>query len=139
MQFSITKLLLENAHEFPLTPEWERLLYEEFYTQWLSDEIDMTDPVIYVEELYQAFLVKFNKAAAKLAPTFKAQNIEQLASGAYRVTLQVEGERIRKIFDTLDEARLFRNDLLKHPKVGGMMKDAFIATLNDARSALKAA
>ena len=119
--FSIQTLLLDNAHEFPLTPEWERLLYEEFYTQWLSDELDMTDPVIYVEELCQVFLAKFNKAAAKLKPVFKAQNIEQIASGAYRVTLQVEGERIRKTFDSLDEARLYRNDMVKLPKVGGFM------------------
>ena len=121
MQFSIAQLLLDNAYEFPITPEWERLLYEEFYNQWLNDELNMTDPVIYVEDQYQAFLTEFNKALIKLTPVFKSQNIEQLPGGTYRVTVQIDGNRVRQTFDTLDEARLFRNEMLNHPKVEGFM------------------
>lgn len=127
MQFSVTQLLLDNAYEFPITPEWGRLLYEEFYTQWLSDELDMTDPVIYVEAKYQAFLTKFNKAVIKLTPVFNCKNIELLPGGTYRVTVQVEGSRVRQTFDTLDAARLFRNEMLDHSKVEGFMSRPYAA------------
>lgn len=128
--FSIQDTLLSNAYEFApnatLTDEWTRLLFEELYLEWLghneelSDEpMDIAALISYMDAQYEAFMTKL--VSAYDPPAFKANNIDQLPSGAYRVRLMVGDERIAKSFDSLDEARLFRNDMLKHPKVGGFM------------------
>lgn len=137
--FSIQTLLLDNAFEFPITPEWERLLYEEFYVEWMNDDTLLTPLLTYLEEQYNAFIVKDFKQVEILTPVFKSQNIEELPGGKYRVTVQIEGSRVRQTFDTLDAARYFRNELLGVPKVGGLMADAFAASLRDERSTLTAA
>ena len=120
--FSIQDTLLSNAYEFApnatLTPEWERLVYEEFYLEWLGHDEELSDEPMdiaallsYMNAQYEGFMVKL--VAAYKPPTFKANNIDQLPSGAYRVRLMVGDERIAQTFDTLDQARLFRNDMLK--------------------------
>ncbi len=119
--FSIQTLLLDNAFEFPITLEWERLLYEEFYVQWMNDDTLLMPILTYVEEQYNAFIAKHAKEAKRLTPVFNSQNIEELPGGKYRVTVQIEGSRVRQIFDTLDAARYFRNELLGVPKVSGLM------------------
>ena len=122
LNFSVTTLLINNTFEFcpntDVSPEWQRLLYEEFYNEWSSDESIRTHLERYMDKRFDKFMDQLK--AAYVEPVFKSKNIEELPGGKYRVTVQVEGSRVRQVFDTLDAARLFRNQMTNHPTVGGM-------------------
>lgn len=125
--FRIASLLLDNPSEFPLDDEWLRLLRAEF-------EAHAADTDYLFQEFYRLLALE-----QPTATPFKSQHIELLPSGKYRVRVTLNGKRIAQTYDTLDQARLVRNKLLNHSKVGGMMAAAFIASLRDERSTLATA
>jgi len=141
--FSVQDCLLFNTYEFcpnaNVSPEWQRLLYEEFYNDWLNDEANLSDPVIFMEAQYEAFMTVLKQRVVEQTPAFNSKNIDKTSNGKYRVRIQVEGTQLIQTFNSLDEARLFRNEMLKQPKIGGAMSEAFTASLNDKRNLLTAA
>lgn len=125
--FRIASQLLNNPVEFPLDDEWLGLLRAEF-------EAHEADTQYLFDEFYRLLALEQPPESV-----FQSECIEQRPGGTYRVTIQVEGVRVRQLFNTLDEARLYRNQMLNHPPVGGAMAQAFLASLNDERNLLTAA
>ena len=60
-----------------------------------------------------------------------SQHIDQRPNGKYRLRLTLRGKTISQTYDTLDQARLVRNQLLDHPTVGGAQAKAFLLSLTN--------
>jgi len=114
--FSVVKLLIDNAYEFcpdaNVSDEWQRLVYEEFYHQWLNNEVTTLSVTDFIEQRYEAFIAELSTASAKLAPVFSSKHIEKHGN-QYRVRITLGNDRVVQNFDNLDDARLFRNEIVK--------------------------
>jgi len=114
--FSVVKLLIENTYEFcpdaNVSDEWQRLVYEEFYHQWLNNEVTTLSVTDFIEQRYEAFIAELSTASALLAPVFNSKHID-IHGAQYRVRVMVGTDRVTQCFDTLDDARLFRNEMVK--------------------------
>lgn len=124
--FSIQETLLANAYEFcpeaNVAPEWQRLLYEEFYVDWINTfapneplieaPLDAADLIKFMDAQYAQFLALLIPAVVEQTPRFKSKHID-IHGAQYRVRLTVGTESVTQCFDDLDTARLFRNEMVK--------------------------
>ena len=60
-----------------------------------------------------------------------SKHIDELPSGKYRLRLRIKGHLVTQTYETIDEARWVRNQLLNHPLVGGVQAQAFLLSLSN--------
>ena len=60
-----------------------------------------------------------------------SKHIDLRPSGKYRLRVTIKGKLVNQTYDTLDQARHVRNQLLDHPKVEGRMAQAFLLSLTN--------